>query len=360
MEEPRRKRILLADDNVTNLLFAKSALSGLHDVLTAPSAAKMFAVLRDVVPDLILLDADAPELGGPGALMELRGDPRLGGVPVILLTSQSGPESEAEGLALGAADFIHKPFEPSLLRSRVALHLKVEEQRRLLERQKKELQSLTENLSGIVAEKTRLADELQGAVLAAVADLAGGRGSFAANRAERTRRWLEILLDPLAASGALRDEMRGWDIPLALRASQLYDVGKITVPDAILFKKGPLTPEEFEAARSHAALGARIIEGIAAKTAEREFLGHALAFAAAHHERWDGTGYPEGLSGKGIPLQGRLMAIADVYDALTSERPYKRAFPHEYAAEIIVSGRGSSFDPVLVDAFKTVQHKFVK
>jgi putative two-component system response regulator len=160
--------------------------------------------------------------------------------------------------------------------------------------------------------------------------------------------------------GLYRDTMQDWDIGLLLQSSQLHDVGKISIPDNILNKPGKLTPQEFEEIKNHALLGVGIIERIEASTSENDFLVYAKIFAGTHHEKWDGSGYPGGLAGENIPLPGRLMAIADVYDALTSDRPYKKAFCHEDAVSIIMEGKGTHFDPVLVGVFEQVADQFKK
>jgi putative two-component system response regulator len=160
--------------------------------------------------------------------------------------------------------------------------------------------------------------------------------------------------------GLYREQTQDWDIELMLQSSQLHDVGKIAIADSILNKPGRLTPEEFEEIKRHSAIGVQIIERIEANTSESEFLKYAKVFAGTHQEKWDGTGYPMGLAGEDIPLQGRLMAIADVYDALVSDRPYKKAFTHEEAVRIILEGKGTHFDPVLVDVFEQVADQFAR
>ncbi|MDR2339896.1 MAG: response regulator [Deltaproteobacteria bacterium] len=355
-----RKRIMLVDDNVTNLMFAKSALSDHHDVYTAPSAAKMFQLLDSTKVDLVLLDIEMPVMDGIEAIGILKSNPLTKDIPVIFLTALSDPGSEVRGLDLGAVDYISKPFEPGLLNKRVEIHLTMEDQKAQLSLQKKELQNYNENLQAMVMEKTRRVDELQGAILATVADLVESRDDVTGSHVDRTRRWLEILVEALLASGDYVSEMKGWNLPLLYRSSQLHDVGKISISDSILLKRGRLTLDEFELIKLHTTFGERIIDKIATKTAEHDFLHHAKIFAATHHEKWDGTGYPKGLCGNAIPLQGRLLAIADVYDALTSPRPYKIAFPHDYAVEIMLSERAKHFDPVLLDIFRANHHRFVR
>jgi putative two-component system response regulator len=191
-----------------------------------------------------------------------------------------------------------------------------------------------------------------------LADLVENRDDITGGHVQRTQRWLDILAAALQDFGLYHEETSDWDMKLVSQSSQLHDVGKIAIRDSILKKPGKLTPEEFEEMKRHSALGARIIEKIEANTSESDFLNHSKIFALTHHEKWDGSGYPDGLRGEEIPLQGRLMAIADVYDALISERPYKKAFSHEEASGIIIEGRGTHFDPVLIDVFQEVKDQF--
>jgi putative two-component system response regulator len=356
-----RHTVLLVDDNLTNLMFGKIALSDTYEVYTVPSAAGMFQLLKGGLwPSLILLDIDMPEMDGREAMKILKGSSEYSDIPVIFLTALNTPENELDGLSLGAVDYITKPIEPNLLRKRVEMHLLMESQRKILERQKLELQNFNLNLVRMVKEKTFKVMELQRAILDTVADLVESRDDITGGHVGRTRRWLNILVEALVESGIYRNSMRDWDIELLLQSSQLHDVGKITITDAILLKKGKLTEEEFNAIKQHTTFGVKIIDRMASVTSEKAFLEHAKIFAGTHHEKWDGSGYPDGLKGEKIPLQGRLMAIADVYDALTSDRPYKDAFSHEDAVQILSEGRGSHFDPNLIDIFMRIEESFKK
>jgi putative two-component system response regulator len=357
--------VMIVDDNISNLKIAKNALSEFYDVFTVPSAAKMFHLLERNKPDLILLDIDMPNMNGYEAIKILKTNPGTHDIPVIFLTGMSSPENELKGLSLGAIDYISKPFMPQLLLKRVDLHITVEVQKRLLENQAKkleaqgaELKHFNENLQKMVAEKTSKVLKLQSAILKTVADLVESRDHTTGGHIERTRHGLKLLIDGLDELGIYKDQMREWDIELMLESSQLHDVGKIAITDSILNKPGRLTVEEFEEIKKHAELGVKIIERIESETSDSDFLKYAKIFAGTHQEKWDGTGYPNGLAGEEIPLPGRLMAIADVYDALVSERPYKKSCPHEEAVRIILDGRGTHFDPILVDVFVQVADQF--
>ena len=221
------------------------------------------------------------------------------------------------------------------------------------------IQKFNENLQKTVEEKNRKGMELQRAILKTVADLVESRDNITGGHVERTQHGLKVLIEGLEDLGLYREQMKGWDIELLLQSSQLHDVGKISIVDSILNKPGRLTQEEFEEIKNHTTIGVQIIERIEAYTSENEFLKYAKIFAGTHHEKWDGTGYPTGMAGEEIPLQGRLMAIADVYDALASDRPYKKAYPHEEAVQIILDGKGTHFDPILIDVFERVADQFV-
>jgi putative two-component system response regulator len=318
----------------------------------------MFSLLELERPALILLDINMPVMNGIEAIKILKKKPWTRDIPVIFLTFRNDLDSEIEGLSLGAVDYIRKPFEPHLLHKRVEIHLTMEIQKQLLERQKQELQFFNENLQRMVKEEAGKVIELQGTILNTLADVVESRDDNTGGHIWRTQRWIEILVTALRDTGVYSDAIADWDIRLLMQSSQLHDAGKISISDSILLKPDKLTHEEFEVMKRHTEFGVRIIERIGENTSENSFLVHAKIFAGTHHEKWDGSGYPNGLSGESIPLQGRLMAIADVYDALVSERPYKKAFPHEEAVRIIMDGSGTHFDPALAGVFLDVEKKF--
>jgi putative two-component system response regulator len=347
-----RKKVFIVDDNPVNLKMARNALIDAFDVFTLPSVAKMRLLIENILPDLILLDILMPEIGGYEAIKELKADERTNDIPVIFLTSKADTVSELEGLSLGAVDYIIKPFTPQLLLKRVKIHM-------LIESQKKELKYVNANLETLVQAKTGLIVELQGAILSTVSDLVECRDDVTGGHVSRTAQTLRVMTEEMSRLGIYLDEVRSWDIKLVIQSSQLHDVGKISIHDNILLKPGKLTDEEFEEMKKHAAFGEKIIDRIQQITRENAFLTHAKIMAGTHHEKWDGSGYPCGCSGLDIPLQGRLMAIADVYDALISERPYKKAFSLDQAERIIHDSFGRHFDPSLEDAFTAAAARFV-
>ena len=348
-----KKSIILVDDDPTNLTIGINTLENIYDVVTLNSGARLLKILDRKIPDLILLDVDMPDMDGYETIKIIKKNKALEHIPVIFLTAKTDNDSELEGLSLGAIDYISKPFSPPLLLKRIEVHL-------LVEKQKRELINFNEHLQEMVNEKTKTVVELQNAVLKTMAELVEFRDDITGAHIERTQKYLRILINALIDSGMYKDEISTWDIELILQSAQLHDVGKIAIEDIILRKPGGLTDDEFEKIKVHALFGYEIIERIKKNTTQHDFLNHAGIMASTHHEKWDGSGYPHALKGEEIPLQGRLMAIADVYDALVSERPYKKAYSHEKAVEIIKKDSGTHFDQVLIDLFLSVSDEFKK
>jgi putative two-component system response regulator len=347
MNTIEKKVIMLVDDNMTNLKVGREILKDKYTTYPLPSADTMFYLLKSVRPDMILLDIEMPEMNGFEALRKLKTDPAYADIPVIFLTAKSGENDEREGLGLGAIDYIYKPFSPSLLLLRIANHM-------LIMDQNHQLKNLNNNLEEKVYERTEQVCELQDAILYTLADLIEFRDDVTGGHICRTNHYLGLLIPEVMKVEAFAKETRHWNIKNILQSSQLHDVGKIAISDAILNKPGKLTPEEFEIMKTHTTAGVEAINRISKKVAVNDFLEYAGLIAASHHEKWDGSGYPYGLSGDNIPLVGRIMAFADVYDALVSERPYKKAMSSAEARKIIVDGSGTHFDPRLVNVFDRV------
>jgi putative two-component system response regulator len=358
--EHTRSKIILVDDNMSNLTQGRNMLKTFYEVYPAPSAAKLFEILENVQPDLILLDIEMPEVNGYEAIQKLKADPRFADIPVIFLTSLDDDSSELEGLDLGATDYVSKPFAAPLLLKRIANQLLIVRQRNDLLASRAALQDYADNLEEKVREKTTEVFHLQNAVLATVSDLVEFRDKCTGGHTERTTRYVKELVEELIRTGTYKEEMSHWDMDFFLPSTQLHDVGKIAISDLILNKPGKLTPEEFEIMKSHVTVGVEAVEKIMSNAEEHAFLQHALAITGTHHEKWDGTGYPMKLQNMNIPLEGRLMAVADVYDAFISVRPYKKAFTHEEASQIIEEGAGTHFDPVLIDIFRSVKDEFAR
>ena len=356
--ESIRSKIVIVDDNMANLTMGRNMLKIFYEAYPAPSAKKLFEILENILPELILLDIEMPEMNGYEAIKKLKADERFAEIPVIFLTSRNDEGSQLEGFELGAADYVSKPFSAPLLLKRIANQLLIVRQKKELLANKANLERQVDKLAKEMGNKDRQVIDLQGALLATVADLVEFRDKLTGGHIVRTKRYMEALFDELTRRGVYEEEVKTWDKKFFLSSVPLHDVGKIATPDGILNKPDKLTEEEFETMKSHVTVGLDALDKIIHNTAENDFLRHTLYIAGTHHEKWDGSGYPVGLRGKDIPLQGRLMAIADVYDALISVRPYKVAFSHEEASKIIEEGAGSHFDPALVDVFLGIEDEF--
>ena len=330
-----KKTIFVVDDNDTNLAMAEKALQDHYRVITLPSAAKMFKFLEKTTPDLILLDIEMPEMDGFEALSRLKESKT--DIPVIFLTSLLDAEVEVNGFKLGVIDFITKPFSAPVLVNRIKTHLQIDD---------------------IIRERTAQLRNLQNAIIFGFADMLESRDEETGGHVERTSAYMQILFDYLSEEGIYADSISELSGEWFFSSARLHDVGKIAISDTILNKPGKLTDDEFEIMKTHTTEGERSIDKIASRTYDVEFLENARLFAGNHHERWDGTGYPRGLAGTDIPLQGRLMALVDVYDALMSERPYKKPFTEEDTVRIIMEGRGKHFDPSVTDVFLEVKDQF--
>jgi len=338
------KTIFVVDDNDTNSSMAKEALRDEYRVMTLPSAAKMFAFLEKIKPDLILLDIEMPEMDGFEALSLLKENPSQTDIPVIFLTGITDVSVEVRGFQLGAIDFILKPFSVPVIQNRIRTHLNIDD--------------IIRERTSLLQQKTQHLQKLQSAVIFGFADLVENRDEGTGGHVERTATYISILVETMEANGIYADEMKNIDKELFVSSARLHDVGKISISDIILNKPGKLADEEYEIMKTHTTEGERAIDQIASRTDDMEFLSSARLFAGSHHERWDGKGYPRGLAGKDIPIHGRVMAIADVYDALISERPYKKPFTEDEAVKIIMDNAGTQFDPVIANAFYKVREQF--
>jgi putative two-component system response regulator len=351
--ENRRYRIMLVDDEMTELSIGKNMLKNHFEVFTIPSGERLFEVLAHVEADLILLDVVMPGMDGYETLRHLKTNPALADIPVIFVTARSDESSELRGLDLGAIDYVAKPFSAPLLIRRLQNHL-------LMSAQKRELERYNTSLKAMVTQKTQQVAALQNAVLSSMAEMLEVRDSTTGKHVIRTQKYLELLVHQLVEDHLYEDEIAGWDLYFLFPSAQLHDVGKIAISDAILNKPGKLTAEEFDEMKKHTTAGVDALEKIEQKTEEHAFLSYARIIAGTHHEKWDGSGYPRGLMGNRIPLQGRLMAIADVYDALISPRPYKPPLSFGEAERLIGQGRGNCFEPALVDTFHKVAGRFTE
>ena len=324
------KTIFVVDDSDTNLSMAEAALESHYRVMTIPSAPRMFALLEKIKPDLILLDIEMPDINGFQALEKLKSNIYWASIPVIFLTGRTDAEVEVLGFEKGAVDFVTKPFSGPVLLNRIKTHL---------------------DIDTIIRDRTGQLNRLQTSIVSVLANMVENRDKGTGKHIERTSEYIKILIREMKSRGIYSDELQTWEEDIIVESAKMHDLGKISITDVLINKPGKLTPEEFEIMKSHVVEGERIIGEIISQTGDVEYLRNAKLFAGTHHERWDGKGYPRGLEGEDIPLHGRIMAIVDVYDALVSERPYKKIFTDEEAVEIIMEGAGSHFDPKIAEVF---------
>jgi len=340
-----QKTVFVVDDNDINLSIAKEVLKDIYKVMTLPSADKMFTLIEKVVPDIILLDIEMPEMDGFEALKRLKSNAALADIPVIFLTAMTDADVEARGFQLGVIDFITKPFSPPVLTNRIKTHLEIDE--------------VIRERTSLLHQKTVQLQKLQNSMISVIADMIENRDKGTGNHIERTTTYIRILIDAMIMRRVYIEDLSVMDLDLLCASARLHDVGKIAIPDAILNKPGKLTAEEYEIMKTHAIQGEQIINQMASHVGSNvEFLNNARLFAGYHHERWDGKGYPRGLDRLNIPLHGRIMAVVDVYDALVSRRPYKDPFTPEEAVRIIMDSAGEMFDPLIVEVFNEVKDQF--
>jgi putative two-component system response regulator len=331
----------------------KEILEAYYTLYPISSGAKLFEIMTKITPDIILLDIDMPEMNGYEVIKRLKNNAATADIPVIFLTGYDDPVNELGGLSLGAIDYVTKPFSAPLLLKRIENHL-------LIASQRKELQRYNQTLRDMVTEQTLAIKNLQNAILSTVSEVVEFRDDLSDGHIQRILGYLHTMVKAMAQKGIYSGEMKGWYLELLVLAAQMHDVGKITIGEEILNKPEKVNADEFDEIKKHPAFGLMIIDKIRQITGDHAFLDYAATIVETHHERWDGTGYPAGLKGMDIPLMGRLMAIADVYDALVSLRPYKQPMSPSEAAEEIIRGSGTAFDPVLVELFKTLTDEFAK
>ncbi len=349
----RKQTILIVDDTPDNISLLSALLKDKYRLKIATNGLKALQVAAAApYPDLILLDVMMPELDGYETCRRLKAAPETAGIPVMFLTAKTQQEDEEMGLSLGAVDYIPKPISPPIVLARVATQLSLKKARQFLEDQNTHLEHL-------VAQRTREVVQMQEATILAMASLAETRDNETGNHIRRTQAYVAALARKLQHhsrfSGVLNEE----NIDLLFKSAPLHDIGKVGVPDRILLKPGKLDPDEFEIMKMHAIYGRDAIIAVEKHLGgSNGFLAFARDIAYCHHEKWDGSGYPQGLKGDAIPVAARLMALADVYDALISRRVYKPAFSHEESAKIIRQGRGTHFDPDVLDAFNEIEHQF--
>ncbi len=356
MESPdslEKANILVVDDTPDNLALMADLLKDHYRVKVANNGERALKIVRgDTPPDLILLDIMMPGLSGHEVCEQLKADSRTREIPIIFLTAMTAVEDEKKGLEMGAVDYITKPISPPIVLARVATHLKIKAAADFL-RDKNAF------LEAEVARRTREVNAIQDVTIMAMASLAETRDNDTGNHIRRTQFYVKALAEHLKDHPRFCRFLTDPTINMLYKSAPLHDIGKVGIPDRILLKPGRFTPEEFEIMKTHTTLGRDAIQAAEDRLGmEVEFLHYAKEIAYYHQEKWDGSGYPTGKAGDDIPMSARLMAVADVYDALISRRIYKDGMPHEKAAQIMVHDRGTHFDPDIVDAFVELQGEF--
>ncbi|WP_298213222.1 two-component system response regulator [Acidovorax sp.] len=353
MELNGKCTVLVVDDTPDNLSLMSDLLRTEYKVKLAPGGERALQIVAgESKPDLILLDIMMPDMDGYEVLRRLQFNPETENIPVIFLTAMSASEDESIGLELGVVDYITKPINPAIVMARVRNHLQLKRARDFLAHHNQYLEQE-------VASRTQAMAELQDATIRAMASLAETRDNETGNHIRRTQHYVKTLALYLQKHPRFKDELTDTAIETIFKSAPLHDIGKVGIPDRILLKPGKLTAEEFEIMKTHTTLGRDAILAAESETThDNPFFRYAKEITYSHQEKWNGSGYPQGLAGDDIPLSARLMAVADVYDALISERVYKPAFSHERATEIIREGRGSHFDPDMVDAFIALSGEF--
>ncbi len=346
--------VMVVDDTPENLDLMVGVLSDSYRVIVANSGDRALRLTRgEHRPDLILLDITMPGMDGYEVCRSLKAEPRTRDVPIIFLTAKAEVADETFGLELGAVDYITKPISPPILLARIRTHL-------MLKAAADFLRDRSAFLEAEVVRRTREIEALQDVTVLAMASLGETRDNETGNHLRRTQHYVRCLAEQLREHPRFSALLTPQNIELLYKSAPMHDIGKVGIPDRILLKPGKLDADEFEIMKTHTTLGHEAIHRAEISLGrDMPFLRFSKEIALSHQEKWDGSGYPQALSGDAIPLSARLMALADVYDALISKRVYKPAFSHAESRDIILAGRGSHFDPDVVEAFLACESDFM-
>lgn len=338
----KKKSILMIDDVKLNHATAHDVLSDTYELYQAYSAEEGFEILKNVIPDLILLDIVMPDVDGMEMLKILKDTPAYASIPVIFLTASTNAESEIEGFDLGIVDYITKPFVPPVMKKRIETQIALSEYEKDLEAK--------------VEQKMQEMEQMYDLITVSFAGLVEFRDCITGGHLKNTSFYFSEFIAHLKELPAYRDYLTPTIVKKANRSAPLHDVGKIAIKDSVLQKPDSLSFDEYELMKRHAMIGGELFAFLKQRIPDKELATVAGHIARSHHERWDGAGYPDGLKGEEIPLIARIMSIVDVYDALTSKRPYKEPFSHEKAMAMIAEGAGTHFDPQLVNEFLSISN----
>ncbi len=353
--DDERRTILIVDDSMDDISFMTSILKDIYRIEVATNMEKAFQIaFSEAPPDLILIDIMMPERVGYNMCRYFKSIPETSDIPVIFLSSKSDAEDEKMGFELGAVDYITEPVSPPVFLARINTHLQLKSARDFLK-------DKAEYLEQEVARRTKEISMIQDVTMVTMGSLAETRDNETANHIRRTQNYVKLLASRLKEHPRFKKFLTDEKIMLLFKSTPLHDMGKVGIPDHILLKPGELTPEEFEIMKTHTTIGRdAILSAENLLGTPVPFLRVGMEIAYGHHEKWNGAGYPEGLSGDDISIPGRLMAVADVYDALISRRIYKPPYPHEDSVDIIREASGTHFDPDMVEAFLALADQFNK
>lgn len=345
--------ILIVDASADNLVRMEECLQERYHVMLARSGADAIRLARQTPqPDLVLVDSTLPDMSAFAVLGEMKAHFLSAEIPLIFVTTSTRVDEQQRALREGANDVAARPLAPEVMLARVDTHLQLKTARAMLKDQRS-------HVAHMIAEATREVALMQDATVIAMASLAESRDQDTGNHIRRTQHYVAALARELRFNSRYAGELNDDNIALLFKAAPLHDIGKVGVPDTILLKPGKLTDDEFEIMKRHTVYGRDAIAGVERTLGgSNQFLRYASEITYSHQERWDGSGYPQGLQGTAIPLSARLMAVADVYDALISPRSYRPAFTHETAVELIRQAKGEHFDPDVVDAMLAIEEKF--
>jgi putative two-component system response regulator len=352
-EFEKKQTILIVDDSADSLALMNSMLKSLYRIKVAVNGEKAIQIAQDSPPpDLILLDILMPEMDGYETCRRLKGNQKTADIPVIFLTAKTEEFDEEMGLEIGAEDYITKPPCPATVKARIRGQLRLKGVRDFLKEK-------SAYLEAEVNRRTQEIAQIQDVAMIAMGSLAETRDNETGNHIRRTQNYIKILAERLSERDKYKDILTHEMINRLYKSAPLHDIGKVGIPDTILKKPDKLTRDEFEIMKRHTTIGKdAIMAAEQSLGSQTSFLSLARDIAWSHHEKWDGSGYPRGLSGEQIPLAGRLMAIPDVYDALISDRVYKKAIPHAETVEMIRAEGVSHYDPEILSVFLEVVDQF--
>lgn len=343
-------KVMIVDDNMTNLIMAKKALEDLYEIVPVSSGNMALEFLKEMPepPDIVLLDVDMPDINGFYVISEMKTHEKLKSIPVVFLTAQEDSTTEIEGYSLGAADYIKKPFTATLLKKRVAVHIDFIEQERKLKR-------INKTLSDALNEKIHNVVELEYAIVDMFVSLMENRSHLISEHSKRVEKYMSVFLDSLIQSRQFNIDEQ--DAQVLKFASKMHDIGKICLTDRCLADMGDLSLAEKEFSRAHTVLGSEAVKKVMTVISANKFLSYAYNMCRNHHERWDGKGYPDKLMSTSIPIEARILAIVNSYDDFRTVNDGSEPLSHTEAINRIRFWSGTHFDPDLVDAFVNIERQ---